>query len=395
MGEPASIKEAAKDLAARIAANKDESPKVRRALFGQFAKLRNAAEASQTEEAVAILDEQRQKLRLQKPKQSMADKVSMYIRLVLAGVFALFGAFCVVVFVPLRMTHPMLKRMGIPSRAYPLNFLARHWALSVMAAAGINVKISGATADWVDKTDLVGIIVYNHTSNLDPFLINSVCGGLIPKYIGKKVLFHLPILGWLFACFGIPLNRGDREKAVKTMNEAVANSMLKSQTSVCISPEGTRTTDGHLRLPFKKGVFHVQEQTKVPLLPIVIQGAYELWPPGQVFTSPGEVTVSFLPAQFQKEEEKGCSSRDATRVALQQSYADALSKLPVDKESSPLSWLAVGVDVGYLIVVAVVFRVVIRFLGMLTGALGLGTAGVSSLFLFTSLAMSFYVEKIL
>jgi len=395
MGEPAANKDAAKDLAARIAANKDDASKAKRALFGQFAKLRNAAEASQTEEVVAILDEQRQKLRLQKSKQTMPDKVSMYIRLVLSVVVALFGAFCVVVFVPLRMTHPMLKQLGVPSGAFPLNFLVRQWALSVMAAAGINVKIKGATADWVCNTDLVGIIVYNHTSNLDPFLINSACAGLIPKFVGKKVLFHLPILGWLFACFGIPLNRGDREKAVKTMNEAVANSMLKNQTSVCISPEGTRTTDGHLRLPFKKGVFHVQEQTKVPLLPIVIQGAYELWPPGQVFTSPGEVTVSFLPAQFQKEAEKGCNSRDATRVALQQSYADSLSKFPADRESSPLSWLTVGVDVGYLIVVAVVFREVIRCLGMLTAALGLGTTSISSLFLAACLAMSFYVEKIL
>merc|ERR1712066_16015 len=105
------------------------------------------------------------------------------------------------------------------------------------------------------------------------------------------MLFMLPVLGWLFVLLGmVPLNRGNREKAVQTMNEAVANIMKKWSRSVAISPEGTRTTDGHLRLPFKKGVFHLQEKTKVPLLPIVVQGAYELWPSGRPFAAPGVVT---------------------------------------------------------------------------------------------------------
>lgn len=396
MGEPASIINAARELATRIAANKDVALKVRRELFGELAKLRNAAESAQAEEALTILDEQRRKLRIEsKSKQTTAEKVSMYFRLVLSALVALFGAVFLVVCVPLRITHPILKRLGLPKGAHPLNFIAKQWGVSVLTAAGVNVKVEGGIPDWADIADQVGIIVYNHTSNLDPFLINSICGSLMPKYIGKKILFHIPIVGWAFVVFGIPLNRGDREKAVKTMNEAVANCMQKSQTSVCISPEGTRTKDGHLQLPFKKGVFHVQEQTKVPLLPIVIRGAYELWPPGRLFTAPGQVTVSFLPPQFPVKAEKDCNSRDATRAALQQSYADTLSKSPADNESSPLSWLETGMNLGYLTLVAVVFRVVTQFLGMLAARLGLGATGICSLLLATQIANYFYVENFL
>merc|ERR1719183_506346 len=91
---------------------------------------------------------------------------------------------------------------------------------------------------------------------------------------------------------------------------------MRSGRSVAVAPEGTRTTDGNLTLPFKKGAFYTQELAKVPLLPVVIFGAYELWPPGQLFATPGEVTISALPQQL-----LGEGSRDDARVRLQRSIA--------------------------------------------------------------------------
>ena len=35
------------------------------------------------------------------------------------------------------------------------------------------------------------------------------------------------------------------------------------------------------------------QRPQVALLPVVIHGAYELWPPGRLFTSPGEVSRTY------------------------------------------------------------------------------------------------------
>ena len=45
---------------------------------------------------------------------------------------------------------------------------------------------------------------------------------------------------------------------------------------------------GHVA-DFKKGPFHLQKDTQADIQVAVIKGAYELWPPGQVFSSTGQV----------------------------------------------------------------------------------------------------------
>lgn len=40
---------------------------------------------------------------------------------------------------------------------------------------------------------------------------------------------------------------------------------------------------------------------KAPILPVMVFGANELWPPGQVLPSPGSVVVKFLPVISVKE----------------------------------------------------------------------------------------------
>ena len=44
--------------------------------------------------------------------------------------------------------------------------------------------------------------------------------------------------------------------------------------------KGTRSKTGHL-LEFKKGPFHVWEHLHAPIIPMMIYGAYELFPAGE------------------------------------------------------------------------------------------------------------------
>jgi hypothetical protein len=85
---------------------------------------------------------------------------------------------------------------------------------------------------------------------------------------------------------------------------------------------GTRTTDGNLVLPFKKGVFHMQSQAKVPLLPVVIRGAYELQPPGGVLVRSGRVYVRPIAAIPYDPD----TSHDEARFELQRRFAAEVAK---------------------------------------------------------------------
>eukprot|EP00418_Pyrodinium_bahamense_P081452 CAMPEP_0179056466 /NCGR_PEP_ID=MMETSP0796-20121207/23826_1 /TAXON_ID=73915 /ORGANISM="Pyrodinium bahamense, Strain pbaha01" /LENGTH=397 /DNA_ID=CAMNT_0020753141 /DNA_START=50 /DNA_END=1243 /DNA_ORIENTATION=- len=379
---------ATKDVNDRV----QESIAVKRALFGDFAQQWNDAEEAGDAEALSVLEALRPKLKLRPAKQGLASHLFMCIRLVLTVLVASWGCACVLTLTPLRWLHPLFRACGLPNGLLPMDLCLAMWARAVLTAAGVKVRMEGASAKEIWGDGCCGIIVYNHASNLDPFIVNHVCSCLAPKYLGKKVLFKLPLLGWMSLALGmVPINRGDREKAVRTMNETVGGIMRRWRRSVAVAPEGTRTTDGHLRLPFKKGTFHLQEQTRAPLLPVVIHGAYELWPPGQLFTTTGEVTVQVLPAQPPEETDAG-SLREASRLALQRSLAKIQAKHPDLGARSLSAWSAMEC-LFRLLCTAVVFRQFWRLHSALTAAVGLGASGIMCLFLVVTIIVAVVVDQ--
>lgn len=164
--------------------------------------------------------------------------------------------------------------------------------------------------------------MYSHASNLDPFIIAAV-QPLACKWVGKKDLFVMPLIGWMALALGyLPINRGNRDKAVQSLSEA-GQRIKEYGRVIAISPEGTRSKIGQLA-DFKKGPFHLQEQTQVPVLPCTIQGAFELWPPGEPFPSSGQVTVKFL-APIMPDSAR---SREATAKAVRMAMLGALAEAP-------------------------------------------------------------------
>ena len=121
------------------------------------------------------------------------------------------------------------------------------------------------------------LVCFTHASITDAFIIAAMTP--VQNYtLAKKELFLVPLLSQGLATFGgIPIDRGNRSKAVMTLKSAIESA--KSGDCVMISPEGTRSTSGQLAL-FKKGPFYIWEQLQSPVIPLVIAGAYELCPPG-------------------------------------------------------------------------------------------------------------------
>lgn len=119
-----------------------------------------------------------------------------------------------------------------------------------------------------ELTDSPKVIIANHQSNYD---VITISGGVTPGVVsvGKKSLKWIPLFGQLYWLSGnIFIDRSNKSRAKQTMNE-LRYRMKKSNLSIWMFPEGTRSK-GRGLLPFKMGAFHIALQAKVPLLPIVM-----------------------------------------------------------------------------------------------------------------------------
>jgi len=193
---------------------------------------------------------------------------------------------------PVRIIYPILRKMGYHSNHLPLDVIHVTWCKVICLLGGLQVITEGI--DYANSLDGVGaLLLFQHSSNLDGFLIQAGCP-LAFKWVGKKSLLKIPIIGWLGYAYGAILfiDRENQQKAIKTLNHA-RSVMHRYRRCVAIAPEGTRSLTGQL-VPFKKGPFHLALDVKAPLLPVVLFGASELWPKNQLFTDVGSVVVSYI-----------------------------------------------------------------------------------------------------
>lgn len=120
------------------------------------------------------------------------------------------------------------------------------------------------------------VVVSNHQSQADPFLISRLPWEM--KWLGKKVLFQIPVIGWSMVLAGdISLNRGNRDSAKDAM--ARCATYLQRGMPVMIFPEGTRSKDGQL-LPFKAGAFRLAIENQSDILPLAVSGTENALPKG-------------------------------------------------------------------------------------------------------------------
>jgi 1-acyl-sn-glycerol-3-phosphate acyltransferase len=124
------------------------------------------------------------------------------------------------------------------------------------------------------KRDKPYIIVSNHQSMLDICLMYK-----IPRYfkwVSKKEAARLPFVGQALLIHNdILISRGE-SASVKYMIRK-AQRYLKDNICVTIFPEGTRSKDGQVH-DFKEGAFMLARLTKTAILPVVIDGAYDVLP---------------------------------------------------------------------------------------------------------------------
>ena len=96
----------------------------------------------------------------------------------------------------------------------------------------------------------------------------------------------------LFNVFPLPQQSGYRESF------EFAGELADRGYSVVVFPEGSRTKDGNLA-PFRSGIGLLAAKLNLPVVPIRIDGLFELKQAGKKMTRPGAVTVTIgAPVRF-------------------------------------------------------------------------------------------------
>ena len=92
----------------------------------------------------------------------------------------------------------------------------------------------------------------------------------------KKSLRKIPFVGKACESAGhIFVDRSGPKKVLETIKQAKGS--LKNGVSLVVFPEGARTYTGKLG-PFKKGAFQLADELQLPVVPITIEGSFEILP---------------------------------------------------------------------------------------------------------------------
>jgi len=171
------------------------------------------------------------------------------------------------------------------------NFSTSLFADTACALTGIELDVTGEEHAWANRPC---VFVFNHQSQADvvilPTLLRRDLAG-----VGKKEIGDVPILGKLMQVAGTVLIDRENSESAREAMKPLVDILQKEGRSVCIAPEGTRSTSTNLGR-FKKGAFHLAMQAGVPIVPIVIHNAIDVAPRGQYVFRPATVKVTVLPA---------------------------------------------------------------------------------------------------
>lgn len=130
------------------------------------------------------------------------------------------------------------------------------------------------------------LVCSNHQSYFDPILLGGLCDRRM-NYLARESLFKSRLLGGLMRWYdAIPVRRDGM--SISGLKETLR--CLKHGELVVIFPEGTRTEDGEIA-PMQSGFCMLAKKAGVPLVPVAISGAFDVWPKTRKFPWFARITL--------------------------------------------------------------------------------------------------------
>jgi len=176
----------------------------------------------------------------------------------------------------------VLRRPGTLAYWVP----AEIWIKGVLEIFGVKLVVSGRENLDPNRTY---VVMANHRSQLDPVAMGVAVLPRITRWVAKKELRRVPILGQALELSGqIFIDRGDHSSAVLALGKHAGD----RDALICFFPEGHRSSTRQM-LPFKKGAAAFAISSKIWVLPMAVSGSERCIANHSVISTPGTIHVAF------------------------------------------------------------------------------------------------------
>ena len=163
---------------------------------------------------------------------------------------------------------------------------AKYWGKLVCWITLVKVTVKGQENIDAKKPY---VFVANHQSAYDIFAVYGYLGHNF-RWLMKKSLEKIPFLGWGCKRAGHVFVDNSTPAAVReTM--ATARKQLQKDMSITVFPEGSRSWNGKM-IPFKKGAYLLAVQFNLPIVPVTIDGAFDVMPRFEKLPKWGHIKIT-------------------------------------------------------------------------------------------------------
>ena len=156
-----------------------------------------------------------------------------------------------------------------------IRFLSRIWARNVFRIIGKKLNVEG-----LDKIKKDGryILVANHASLFDIMAIMAFYPGV--AWFGHERLLRIPVFNQILKMTDyVPMRKSSVVNTKIMIDQLIDKS--KGHT-IAIFPEGTRTLNGDMN-NFYRGFIHMLRASEINLLPVTLNGFYDLKPKNRFY----------------------------------------------------------------------------------------------------------------
>jgi len=185
--------------------------------------------------------------------------------------------------------NPLLGAFRLPESVQSPNAYYRgvRWLLRTFMPLLWRTRVFGRHNEPADGS---AVYISNHQSFLDPMLVGFGLARPV-NYMARSTLFDTPGLKQLMESLNaFPVKRGTADTGA--LKEAMRR--LKAGGQVLVFAEGTRTRDARIG-SFLPGVALLAQRAAKWVVPVVIDGAFDVWPRTSPLPRSGNIIVCFAP----------------------------------------------------------------------------------------------------